>query len=727
MGVSRTIDITAGQRKTILKLLKRYLPGTAAWVYGSRVKWTSRPQSDLDLVVFATPHQRSRTGALREAFEESDLPFRVDLFVWDEVPETFREQIELEHVVLAVDSTSSTSRNSALGGEWTESTLGEVTDFVSGGTPAKSHTEYWGGSIPWVSAKDMKRFRLNDTQDHVTEAGVDNGTKLIPEGTVLLLTRGMTLINAVPICVAQRPMTFNQDVKALRPKLHIVPDYLPYLLLGNKQRLLSLVDLAGHGTGRLNSDELKALDILLPSLPEEQRDIADILGTLDDKIELNRRTSETLEAMARALFKSWFVDFDPVLAKVALNHNSPLGGESARLGRSSQSGRWGDVRRHYSRQTLDRAKALCRKQTAVEGLLWHFLRNRQLDGYKFCRQQPIGPYIVDFACLSAKLIVEIDEGQHAERKKRDGARDRFLRAEGYRVLRFWNNEVFGDCFAVLERIHGALSSPARRQSAPAARPSATPPQGGSDWSVERARSYIDTMGPAIADLFPDCFVHSELGEIPKGWSVETLADHLEVVKGVSYKGSELNTQGVPLHNLNSIYEGGGYKYEGIKYYSGEHTEHHVVLPGDVIVANTEQGHERLLIGYAAIVPRFYGDKGVVSHHIYRVRPKSDSQLTASYLYALLNTPRMHEVVSGFANGTTVNMLPLDALQKPVIVTPPETLVLAFDGLAVSIGQRCEELLSESSTIDALREVLLPKLVSGELRIRDGEGLIERDV
>jgi hypothetical protein len=201
-----------------------------------------------------------------------------------------------------------------MAGEWRETTLGEVTDFLSGGTPSKGRPDYWVGSVPWVSAKDMKRFRLDDTEDHVSEDGVSNGTKLVPAGSVLLLARGMTLLNDLPICVISRPMTFNQDVKALRPKPHVQSDYLPYLLLGNKDRLLSLVDLAGHGTGRLNSDELKALDVTLPPLPE-QRAIAHILGTLDDKIELNRRMNETLEAMARALFKSWFVDFDPVRAK----------------------------------------------------------------------------------------------------------------------------------------------------------------------------------------------------------------------------------------------------------------------------------------------------------------------------------------------------------------------------------------------------------------------------
>jgi type I restriction enzyme S subunit len=201
-----------------------------------------------------------------------------------------------------------------MAGEWTDTTLGAITDFLSGGTPSKERADYWTGSIPWVSAKDMKRFRLDDTEDHVSEDGVANGTKLVPAGTVLLLARGMTLLNDVPICIANRPMTFNQDVKALRPRPRVRDEYLPYLLLGNKERLLSLVDLAGHGTGRLNSDELKALDIALP--PEsEQRAIAHILGMLDDKIELNRRMNETLEAMARALFKSWFVDFDPVRAK----------------------------------------------------------------------------------------------------------------------------------------------------------------------------------------------------------------------------------------------------------------------------------------------------------------------------------------------------------------------------------------------------------------------------
>jgi type I restriction enzyme S subunit len=198
--------------------------------------------------------------------------------------------------------------------DWLYTTLGGVTDFLSGSTPSKDRADFWDGSIPWVSAKDMKRFRIDDTEDHVTEKGLANGAKLVPPDSVLLLVRGMTLLNDLPICITKRPMTFNQDVKSVRPKRQVRNNFLPYLLLGNKGRLLSLVDLAGHGTGRLNSDELKALDVLLPPEPE-QRAIAHILGTLDDKIELDRRMNETLETMAQALFKSWFVDFDPVRTK----------------------------------------------------------------------------------------------------------------------------------------------------------------------------------------------------------------------------------------------------------------------------------------------------------------------------------------------------------------------------------------------------------------------------
>lgn len=96
----QTLDITPDQHKILLDLLNDYLPGVAVWAYGSRIKGTARPQSDLDLAVFAAAEQKRAVAALKEALEESQLPFRVDLFVWDEVPAQFRENIQQAHMVL---------------------------------------------------------------------------------------------------------------------------------------------------------------------------------------------------------------------------------------------------------------------------------------------------------------------------------------------------------------------------------------------------------------------------------------------------------------------------------------------------------------------------------------------------------------------------------------------------------------------------------------------------
>jgi len=99
-GTTPTLELTPEQQSNVRELLKHYLPGTEVWAYGSRAKGSPKPWSDLDLVVFTDTSQRAQVEALREAFEESDLPFRVDLFVWDEVPESFKENIRRERVVL---------------------------------------------------------------------------------------------------------------------------------------------------------------------------------------------------------------------------------------------------------------------------------------------------------------------------------------------------------------------------------------------------------------------------------------------------------------------------------------------------------------------------------------------------------------------------------------------------------------------------------------------------
>ena len=90
--------------------------------------------------------------------------------------------------------------------------------------------------------------------------------------------------------------------------------------------------------------------------------------------------------------------------------------------------------------------------TAAERILWQSLRNRQLGGFKFRRQKPMGPYIVDFVCLEKKIIVEVDGGQHALNVSADTIRGDYLKKRGYKILRFWNHDVLRDTDSVLEGI-----------------------------------------------------------------------------------------------------------------------------------------------------------------------------------------------------------------------------------------------------------------------------------
>jgi very-short-patch-repair endonuclease len=106
----------------------------------------------------------------------------------------------------------------------------------------------------------------------------------------------------------------------------------------------------------------------------------------------------------------------------------------------------------------NRAKILRRNATDAEKLFWQKVRNRQLGGLKFRRQQEITPYIVDFVCMEKRAVVEIDGGQHCE-SKADAVRDAFLEEQGFTVLRYWNNEVLHNIDGVLENLKNALTSP----------------------------------------------------------------------------------------------------------------------------------------------------------------------------------------------------------------------------------------------------------------------------
>jgi type I restriction enzyme, S subunit len=183
---------------------------------------------------------------------------------------------------------------------WKPCRLGDLGAWQSGGTPNKSKREYWSGSVPWVSPKDMKTPYLEDAIDHISQTAVDDGARLVPTNAILVVVRGMILAHTFPVAITRRPLAFNQDMRALVPSQDCDPHYLLFWLQDQSPAILKLVDESTHGTKRLPIEALQNLPIKLPPL-EEQRAIAAILLSTDETIRSTKAVVGQLRVVKEAL------------------------------------------------------------------------------------------------------------------------------------------------------------------------------------------------------------------------------------------------------------------------------------------------------------------------------------------------------------------------------------------------------------------------------------------
>lgn len=184
---------------------------------------------------------------------------------------------------------------------WTLRMILELCDIRSGGTPRKSIYEYWHGDIPWVSGKDLKRPVLDDTIDHISPEGVDVGSRIAPAGSVLLLVRGMGLAKDLPVAVINRPMAFNQDVKALITQGEYSGSFIRSAIYVCKERLLGRIVSSAHGTMTLNLNDVENFHIPCPSTSQEAEEIVAVLDTIGRKVDLHRRKRAVLEDLFKGL------------------------------------------------------------------------------------------------------------------------------------------------------------------------------------------------------------------------------------------------------------------------------------------------------------------------------------------------------------------------------------------------------------------------------------------
>ena len=279
------IDLNPSYLAVVERILAEHVPECEVRAFGSRASWTAKDYSDLDLAIAGDGPLDWRTLALlKEAFEESDLPMRVDVLDWHDIAESFQHVIERNYVVLQAGSEQLPPD------EWRSTTLGDVLTLQRGFDLPQ--TDRQPGDFPVIASTG--------------QVGTHN--QAMVQGPGVVVGRSGSLGGGQYIRDDFWPLNTTLWVKNFK---------------GNDPRfcyfLLKSLDLgefnAGSGVPTLNRNHIHPLPVQVPRLPE-QRAISHVLGTLDDKIELNRHMNETLEEMARALFRSWFVDFEPVRAKM---------------------------------------------------------------------------------------------------------------------------------------------------------------------------------------------------------------------------------------------------------------------------------------------------------------------------------------------------------------------------------------------------------------------------
>ena len=435
--------------------------------------------------------------------------------------------------------------------EWATKRLGDCCEKIGSGATPK------GGKEAYLDFGPVHLIRSQNVHnDGFSPSGLayiseEQAQKLdnvkVESGDVLLNITGDSVARVCQALNRFLPARVNQHVAIIRPISSVFDArYLRYFFASPAQQNFML-GLAAVGATRnaLTKGMIESFEVPCPPLAVQQ-DIADVLASLDNRITLLRETNTTLEAIAQALFKSWFVDFDPVHAKM--------------------------------------------------------------------------------------------QGR--------------------------------------------------------------PPE---------------SMYEATAALFPESFEESEFGAVPKGWSISSVADVAEIIKGKSYSSKDLVAQNTTaLVTLKSFERGGGFRMDGFKPYSGTFKPTQVVTPGDLIVAYTDVTQAAELIGKPALVVGIEEhDTLVASLDVGIVRPDF-STCSRQFLYGLFKTDSFQSHTLAHTSGTTVLHLSKDGVGSYQFVLPPVGLINVFEEVATALAERRQINSDQVRTLMSLRDTLLPRLISGRL-------------
>ena len=312
-SLTNPVDIRPDHLAIVHDILRAHLPdGFKVWVFGSRANWTTKDSSDLDLAVDGPSQLDHRTmGDLEIAFEDSDLPYAVDVVDLNAISPEFRKIVEGHRVLMP---------NSG----WRTAKIEDIAEKVGMGPFGSSIKvgTFLDQGMPIISGQHLHDARIDDrpgfnfiSSEHAQRLANAN----VVRGDIVFTHAG----NIGQVSYIPEESAFDQYVISQRQfylrcdRSKIIPEFVVYYFKSPEGRHQLLANTSQVGVPSIAQPVtyLRTLEIPIPSLPE-QRAITQILGTLDDKIELNRRMNQTLEAIARAIFQDWFVDFGPVRAKL---------------------------------------------------------------------------------------------------------------------------------------------------------------------------------------------------------------------------------------------------------------------------------------------------------------------------------------------------------------------------------------------------------------------------
>ena len=461
--------------------------------------------------------------------------------------------------------------------DWKECRLGDFIEFIidnRGKNPPLSDSGYELIETNMISSNN-KYPDFDKVTKYVSEDTYNNWfRKGHPKiGDILISTVGnigkVAIVNEDKGCIAQ-------NLIGLRVNEKIIAEYLYYFLIkkDTQDQLLALN--IGSVQPSIKVPHLLNLEIKIPELLK-QKECIQVLSKLDDKIQLNSQINQTLEQIAQALFKSWFVDFDPVRAKV---------------------------------------------QALSDGL--------SLEQAELAAMQAI----------SGKIPEELT----------------------------------------------ALS---QRQP-------------------DRYAELAET-----AKAFPCEMVEVDGVEVPRGWEVKRIDEIANIIKGKSYKSSELEKSKTALVTLKSFNRGGGYRLDGLKEYTGKYKPEQEVFAGELIIAYTDVTQAADVIGKPAMVMSDSNYQHlVISLDVSVVRPFND--VYKHFLYCLAMTESFQVHTKSFCTGTTVLHLGKDAVPSFEFINPGNELLHVFYKQTSPIFEKINLQIEENKNLEKARDLLLPRLLSGEI-------------